>query len=75
MHIYDQYYKCFGPNKTDEIIFKRILNCAHMRLAPDGQHLLKSEDFNPYFYKGITGIFLHDYDLAALKAYDLIFEI
>lgn len=75
MHIYDQYYKCFGSKKADEIIFKRILNCAHMRLAPDGEHLLKPEDFNSYFYKGITGIFLHDYDLAAIKAYDLISEI
>jgi hypothetical protein len=56
-------------------MFKRVLNCAHMRLAPDGEHLLRSEDFNAYFHKGITGIFLHDYDLAAIKAYDLVSEI
>ena len=32
------------------------------------------EETAPYFYKGITGIFAHDYDLAGLKAYDLISE-
>ena len=34
-----------------------------------------AQEFSSYFHKGITGIFLHDYDLAALKAYDVISEI
>lgn len=75
MHIYDQYYKCFGPLKSDQATFNRILNCAHMRLAPDGEHLMEASAFSDYFHKGITGIFLHDYDLAALKAYDVISEM
>ena len=46
-----------------------------MRLAPDGQNLMTADDFSGYFHKGITGIFLHDYDLASLKAYDVISEM
>ena len=75
MHIYDNYSSYFGQLKSDQILFSRVLNCAHMRLAPDGQTLTTVEALAPYFHKGITGIFLHDYDLAALKAYDLISEI
>ena len=75
MHMYDQYALNFGKLKNDQTIFSRILNCAHMRLAPDGQNLMTANDFSPYFHKGITGIFLHDYDLASLKAYDVISEM
>jgi hypothetical protein len=75
MHLYDKYIDHFGYKKPQQEQIKRILNCAHMRLAPDSHHLLSFEDFKPYFYKGITGIFLHDYDLAAIKAYDLILEL
>lgn len=74
MHIYDQYAPWFGSLKNDKILFARILNCAHIRLAPDGKNLMTVEETAPYFYKGITGIFAHDYDLAGLKAYDLISE-
>ena len=75
MHIYDKYSGHFG-RKPDELKqIKRILNCAHMRLAPDSHNLLPFSAFSNYFYKGINGIFLHDYDLAGLKAYDLILEL
>lgn len=46
-----------------------------MRLAPDSENLKSFDEFSPYFQKGITGIFLHDYDLAGLHAYDLIEQL
>ena len=45
-----------------------------MRLAPDSQSLLSFEELQPYFNK-VSGIFLHDYDLASLNAYDLILKL
>jgi len=72
MHIYDKYVNYFGRTQTEITQIKRILNCAHMRLAPDSENLLSFDELNKNIYKGITGIFLHDYDLAGLKAYDLI---
>lgn len=75
MHIYDKYVNHFGHKPAEITQIKRILNCAHMRLAPDSQNLLPFDSFKNYFYKGINGIFLHDYDLAGLKAYDLILEL
>ena len=51
---------------------KRIINCAHIRLAPDSQNLLDFNDLKRNFKDKVTGIFLHDYDLSSLKAYDLI---
>lgn len=74
MHIYDQYIQSFGKKNSEQEQIKRILNCAHMRLAPDSQNLLSFEELKPYFNK-VTGIFLHDYDLAGLKAYDLILQL
>ena len=74
MHIYDQYVSSFGKKKAEQEQIKRILNCAHIRLAPDSQNLLSFEELQPYFNK-VTGIFLHDYDLAGLKAYDLILQL
>jgi len=74
MHIYDQYISKFGKKTTEREQIKRILNCAHMRLAPDSKNLLPFETFKPYFNK-VTGIFLHDYDLAGLGAYDLILQL
>ena len=74
MHIYDRYVEYFGKKRPEQTQIKRILNCAHMRLAPDSQNLLPFESFQPYFNK-VTGIFLHDYDLASLKAYDLILQL
>lgn len=75
MHVYDNFSRYFGRLQSDQNLFSRILNCAHMRIAPDGHNLMSFEDSAPYFHKGITGIFLHDYDLSSLKAYDLISEI
>lgn len=75
MHIYDRYIDHFGRKPAELTQIKRILNCAHMRLAPDSVHLLSFESLKPYFYKGISGIFLHDYDLAKLQAYDLILAL
>ena len=75
MHIYDRYIDHFGTLQTEKIQIKRILNCAHIRLAPDSINLLPMKSLQKYFYKGITGIFLHDYDLASLKPYDLILQL
>lgn len=75
MHVYDQYIDHFGKKNAEKIQIKRILNCAHMRLAPDSKNLLTFQELQPYFNNKTTGIFLHDYDLANLKAYDLILEL
>lgn len=72
MHIYDRYIDHFGRKASELTQIKRILNCAHMRLAPDSENLLPFESFKKYFDLKPTGIFLHDYDLASLKPYDLI---
>lgn len=74
MHIYDKYISYFG-NKPAQEQLKRILNCAHMRLAPDSHNLLTFEQLKPNFENKVTGIFLHDYDLASLNACDLILEL
>lgn len=75
MHIYDKYIDHFGKKKAELTQIKRILNCAHIRLAPDSENLLPFEHFKPYFDYKPTGIFLHDYDLASLKPYDLIKQL
>ena len=75
MHIYDKYISSFGKKNAEKEQIKRILNCAHMRLAPDSKNLLSFEELKPQFENKVTGIFLHDYDLAGLKAYDLILQL
>jgi len=72
MHVYDRYIDHFGHKAAELTQIKRILNCAHIRLAPDSKNLLPFESFQKYFELKPTGIFLHDYDLASLKPYDLI---
>ena len=72
MHIYDNFINHFGKKKSELTQIKRILNCAHMRLAPDSQNLLSFETLNKQIDKHTTGIFLHDFDLASLHPYDLI---
>ena len=72
MHIYDKYIHHFGRKEGELKQIKRILNCAHIRLAPDSENLLSFRSFKPYFDLKPSGIFLHDYDLASLKPYDLI---
>lgn len=74
MHIYDKYISSFGKKNAEQEQIKRILNCAHMRLAPNSKNLLSFEELQPYFTK-VSGIFLHDYDLASLKPYDLILRL
>lgn len=75
MHIYDRYISNFGQLKTEQDTLKRILNCAHMRLAPDSHNLLSITELNKYIKDKTTGIFLHDYDLASLKPYDLLKQL
>ena len=75
MHIYDRYISHFGKKPVELAQIKRILNCAHMRLAPDSQNLLSIENLKRNLQNKPTGIFLHDYDLAPLKPYDLIKEL
>ena len=75
MHIYDKYIDHFGKKTAELTQIKRILNCAHMRLAPDSHNLLPFEQLQKNFKTKVTGIFLHDYDLASLKAYDLIKQL
>lgn len=75
MHIYDKYVDHFGRKRNEIQQIRRILNCAHMRLAPDSQNLLSFETLQKNFETKVSGIFLHDYDLASLKAYDLIKQL
>ena len=75
MHLYDQYITHFGRTEPELKQIKRILNCAHIRLAPDSHNLLSVEELKPNFEDKVSGIFLHDYDLTALKAQDLIQEL
>ena len=35
MHLYDKYITHFGKKPAEQAQIKRILNCAHIRLAPD----------------------------------------
>ena len=72
MHIYDSHLNHFGHTQSEQNQLRRILNCAHMRLAPDSQNLLPFEKLKKNLEQKVTGIFLHDYDLASLKPYDLI---
>lgn len=74
MHIYDKYLKYFNPKPTNQRILKRILNCTHMRLAPDSEHILPMETLNRSLVANPSGIILHDYDLASLKPYDILSE-
>lgn len=76
MHLYDPFIHHFGKKKPELAQIKRILNCAHIRLAPDSHNLLTPAQLKPNFEgRKVNGIFLHDYDLAALKPYDLIVEL
>lgn len=75
MHVYDKYVDHFGKTQSKITQVKRILNCAHMRLAPDSKNLLTREQLEPYFYNKPTGIVLHDYDIASLNAIKLIKEM
>ena len=76
MHLYDPFVHHFGKKTEPLKQIKRILNCAHIRLAPDSHNLLEPAQLKQNFDDPrISGIFLHDYDLASLKAYDIIQEL
>lgn len=75
MHIYDRYIAHFGKKPTELAQIKRILNCAHIRLAPDSQNILSLEELKRNFVGRPTGIILHDYDLASLHPYDTIIKL
>ncbi len=75
MHIYDKFVECYGPTKTDQVQIKRILNAAHLRLAPDSKHLV-DEKYALKCLEGTSGLILHDYDLAAVEgAEEFLFEL
>ena len=75
MHIYDRYIDHFGRKNAELALIKRVLNCAHIRLAPDSEHILPLDQLQKNFITKPTGIILHDYDLASLKPYDAIIEL
>ena len=75
MHIYDPHVERFGRKNAEIAQINRILNCAHIRLAPDSHNILPIEQLKKNFENKVSGIFLHDYDLAGLKAYDVILEL
>lgn len=74
MHIYDKYLKYFSSKEAEQKILKRLLNCAHIRLAPDSQNMLTMTQLNRYLSIKPTGVIFHDYDLASLRPYDLLSE-
>lgn len=75
MHIYDKYISHFGKKTAELNQIRRILNCVHMRLAPDSQNILPLSELKRNFVGRPTGIMLHDYDLASLHPYDAIIEL
>lgn len=75
MYLYDQYLYQFSPKKPEQDLLKRLLNCAHIRLAPDSHNILPLETLKKNLDNKVSGIILHDYDLAGLKAYDAILEL
>lgn len=75
MHIYDDYISYFGARPAEQTQIKRILNCAHIRLAPDGKNPLTFEELKPNFIQKVNGIFLHDYNLGDLDIYDLVVKL
>lgn len=75
MHIYDKYIDHFGKKPTEKALIKRILNCAHLRIAPDSKTLTPISKLARNFQNRPTGIILHDYDLASLQPYDYLVEL
>lgn len=65
MHIYDKYVGYYGQTQTEQKQIARILNAAHLRIAPDSEHLL-DEKYLLRCVNEASGIILHDYDIAAL---------
>lgn len=77
MHLYDKYYNYFSHKPNEAAFFKRILNCAHIRLSTD-EHTPKSINQLSRILSTAryTGIIFHDYDLGKIEnACDTIYEI
>lgn len=77
MHLYDKYLAHYGTEYGDETQIKRILNCAHIRIAPDGQNTRSLKQLTRIVSTGrYTGIILHDYDLGSIpNVYDCLKDL
>lgn len=71
IHIYDKYVNRFSSLVSHQEIFKRVLNCAHMRLAPYDE-ILPLEQLQKMTPPKYSGIFFHDYDLTSINAFEII---
>lgn len=74
MHLYDKYFDNFSHVPSEKTLFKRILNCAHVRLSTD-EHTPKTiNQLNRIMSTArYTGIIFHDYDLGKVTdAYSII---
>lgn len=71
--IYERHEENFGSLKKEGILFRRILGCAHIRLASDSKNIddwLRKED---YLFQNTKGLIIHDYDISGINgAYDFI---
>jgi len=77
MHLYDKYFKKFGYTHPEQVLFKRILNCAHIRLSTDEKNPKTINQLQRIMSTGrYTGIIFHDYDLSRIQgAQDIIQQI
>ena len=77
MHLYDKYINKYGPTKLDKQRIRRLLNCAHVRLAPDSKNPKSVKQLeNIMSIKPYTGIIFHDYDLGAIpNAPQILYDI
>ena len=77
MHLYDKYQKYFGTAPRDPALYKRILNCAHIRLSTDEKLPKTLNQLKRIMSTGrYSGIIFHDYDLSRIEgAQDTIKEL
>lgn len=77
MHLYDKYQKYFGTAPRDPALYKRILNCAHIRLSTDEKLPKTLNQLKRIISTGrYSGIIFHDYDLSRIEgAQDTIKEL
>lgn len=77
MHLYDKYQKYFGTAPGDPALYKRILNCAHIRLSTDEKNPKTINQLKRIMSTGrYSGIVFHDYDLSRIDgAQDIIQEL
>ena len=71
MTIYDKFKDGFGDSKSSQELFQRIINSAHLRLAPFGEieeeYILTLKKELELKQREFRGIILHDYDLGSVK--------